>query len=153
MQGNESTPHIRCVQFKKEPGGASPIGAQSSQPSAACVSVSYRQKHCVLSCHIPYVLDMQPQQVELVEGYGVYLTKRQLDEAVDQSCNSPSRLIRNLLMVFFTPSVMASSSCLGTRKFPALNNDIIGACFSKAYMYINVHCIDRLHSGIKSLVT
>ena len=74
----------------------------------------------------------QPLQVELVEGYGVYLTKRQLDEAVDQSCNSASRLVRNLLMVFFTPSVLATSSCRGTRRFPALNKDITGACFRES---------------------
>ena len=78
-----------------------------------------------------YSLYWQPQQVELVEGYGVYLTKWQLDEAVDQSCNSASRLMRTLLMVFFTPPVLASSRCLGTRKFPAPNEDITGACFSK----------------------
>ena len=76
-------------------------------------------------------LCIQGQQVEIAEGYGVYLFKRQLDKAVDQSCNSPTRLMRNLLIAFFTPSVLAASSCLGTHKFPALNKDIIGACFSK----------------------
>ena len=49
-------------------------------------------------------------QVELVEGYGVYLTKRQLDKAIDQ-----------------TLSVMASSNCLGTRIYQALNKDITRA--------------------------
>ena len=70
-------------------------------------------------------------QIELVEGYGVYLSKRQLDEAVDQSNDSPTKLIRNLVSVFFTPSVMASSSCGGTRKFSALNKDIVAACIRK----------------------
>ena len=70
--------------------------------------------------------------MELVEGYGVYISKRQLDEAVDQSCKSPTRLIRNLLTVFFTPSIMAQSSCFGTRKYSKLNSDIIGACFSES---------------------
>lgn len=71
---------------------------------------------------------MQPMVVEL---YGVHLTKRQLEGAVDQSCFSPTRLIKNLLNVFFTPAVLASSSCFVTRKFPALNQDIVGACFSE----------------------
>ena len=39
------------------------------------------------SCtHIAILI--QPTQVELVPGYGVYLTKRQLDEAMDQCCNT-----------------------------------------------------------------
>ena len=66
-----------------------------------------------------------------MEGYGVYLTVRQLDEAEDQSCRSATRLIRNLMMVFFTPTTLASSSCLGKKHYPALNSDIIGACISK----------------------
>ena len=61
----------------------------------------------------------------------MYLSKRQLEEAIDQSNNSPTKLIRNLLTVFFTPSVLASSSCGGTRKFPCLNRDVIAACIRK----------------------
>lgn len=72
--------------------------------------------------------------MELVEGYGVYISKRQLDEAIDQSCKSATRLMRNLLMVFFTPSVLAQSSCFGTRKFAKLNTDIIGACLSELFV-------------------
>lgn len=49
-------------------------------------------------------------KVELWEGYRVYLTKRQLDQAVDQSSNW-THLIHNLLNVFFTPCIL---SCLGT---------------------------------------
>ena len=44
--------------------------------------------------------------------------------------------MQNLLIAFFTPSLLAASSCLGTRKLPALNRDIIGACFSK--LIINI---------------
>jgi len=73
--------------------------------------------------------DFQAKRLELVEGYGVYLTVRQLDEAEDQSGTSPTHLIRNL-MIFFTPSVMAASSCFGSWKLPALSKDIIGACLS-----------------------
>jgi len=39
--------------------------------------------------------------------------------------------MRNLMMVFFTPSVMAASSCFGNKKHPALNRDIMGACLSE----------------------
>ena len=57
----------------------------------------------------------------------------QLDEAVDQSGGSPTKLIRNLLMNFVTPSVQAKKlSCFGTRTFPALNKEIIDACFRKS---------------------
>lgn len=73
----------------------------------------------------------QPKTVQLVEGYGVYIVKRQLDEAIARSCDIPTRLLRNLLMVFFTPTVLGQSSCFGTRKFSALNADIIGAIFRK----------------------
>ena len=59
----------------------------------------------------------------------MYLSKRQLEEAIDQSNNSPTKLIRNLLTVFFTPSVLASSSCGGTRKFPCLNRDVIALVY------------------------
>jgi len=34
-------------------------------------------------------------------------------------------------IIYFMPSVLAFSSCGGTRRYPALNCDIIGACFSK----------------------
>lgn len=90
--------------------------------------------------------------MELVEGYGVYLTKRQLDEAVDQSCNSATRLMRNLLVVYFTPSVLASSSCGGTRRYPALNRDIIGACFSKLIVTLVELTILSLLLWVKKVV-
>ena len=62
------------------------------------------------------------------------LAQRELDEAIDQSCGNPTKLIRNLLMAFFSPSTLAVSSCYGTWRYPALNKDIIGACFHK-YMF------------------
>lgn len=64
----------------------------------------------------------------MVEGYGVFLTKRQLDEAVDSASGIPTRLMRNLLAVFFSPDVLGMSSALGKGKHPALNPDILGAC-------------------------
>lgn len=38
-----------------------------------------------------------------------YFTIHQLDESEDQSCNCPNRLIRNLLMIVFIPSMLAES--------------------------------------------
>jgi len=35
------------------------------------------------------------------------------------------------MIVFFTPSLMAASSCFGNKKHPALNRDIMGACLSE----------------------
>ena len=50
---------------------------------------------------------------------------------VKVTTHAPTKLIRNLVSVFFTPSVMASSSCGGTRQFSALNKDIVAACIRK----------------------
>jgi len=69
-----------------------------------------------------------------VDGYGVYLTQWQLDEALDQSGNVPTKLVRNLMNVFFQPDVLASSSAYGTRKHPALDRDIVSACI-REYIY------------------
>ena len=74
-------------------------------------------------------INSQPARVELVPGYGVYLTQRQLDEALD--CNSATKLIRNLTRVFFTREVLASSSVLGKCNNPALDKDIVSACIRK----------------------
>ena len=50
---------------------------------------NYHIIFCLVIKSIIYVLNLfQPTQVELVPGYGVYLTKRQLDEAMDQCCNT-----------------------------------------------------------------
>ena len=69
--------------------------------------------------------------IELVPGYGVYLTQKQLDAAVDASKGSPTKLIRNLMGVFFTPDVLAVSSAQGTRNNRALDSDIVQACIHK----------------------
>ena len=72
----------------------------------------------------------------MVEGYGVYLTKRQLESVKDLSQDSPTRMIRNLLMVFFKPSILAVSSCFGSGENPALNRDILEACFSELIIIV-----------------
>ena len=58
-----------------------------------------------------------------------------LHEAEDSSRGSPTRLMRNLIGVFFTKEVLASSSAYGGRKNKALDQDIMGGCLSK-YLYI-----------------
>lgn len=47
----------------------------------------YKYYHMYISQVMKYL------QVELVEGYGVYLSKWQLEEAIDQSNNCPTKLI------------------------------------------------------------
>jgi hypothetical protein len=71
---------------------------------------------------------VQPKSIELVPGYGVFLTQKQLDMAIDGAKNSPTRLIRNLMSVFFSPQTLATSSACGTRKHKALDSDIVQAC-------------------------
>ena len=74
--------------------------------------------------------------VELVLGYGVVLSQRQIDESIDNSNNSPTRLIRHLTSAFFTKEIIATSSALGGRKYNALDKDIVAACLSELLMYI-----------------
>ena len=64
------------------------------------------------------------ETIELVPGYGVMLSQRQLDEAVDNSNNSGTRLIRHLMSAFFPKEVLAKSSALGGRINTALDKDI-----------------------------
>ena len=76
-----------------------------------------------------YVQKQKMQEVELVHGYGVYLT-RQLDECVDGAGTTSTRLMRNL-SVFFTPDELAMSSAMGTRRHVGLDQDILSACISE----------------------
>lgn len=78
-----------------------------------------------------HVQKRKMQELELVHGYGVYLTRRQLDECVDGAGTSSTRLMRNLLSVFFTPDQLAMSSAMGTRRHVGLNQDILSACISE----------------------
>ena len=74
---------------------------------------------------------MEPTKLELVPGYGVMITQRQLDEAEGESNGSPTRLIRNLMSVFFSREELARSSCYGSRLNAALVKDILLACISE----------------------
>ena len=76
-------------------------------------------------------MQKQPKTIELVPGYGVMFSQRQLDEALDNSDNSGTRLIRNLMSTFFPKEVLATSSVLGGKTNKALDKDIVAACLSK----------------------
>ncbi|CAI8039426.1 hypothetical protein GBAR_LOCUS21932, partial [Geodia barretti] len=94
------------------------------------------------------VYKVQPKAIELVPGYGVFLTQKQLDMAVDGAKNSPTRLIRNLMNVFFTPETLATSSACGTRKHKALDGDIVQACIRKCiHNYASAHFSKGARSG------
>uniref|UniRef100_A0A1X7SQT8 BEN domain-containing protein n=1 Tax=Amphimedon queenslandica TaxID=400682 RepID=A0A1X7SQT8_AMPQE len=71
---------------------------------------------------------VSPSLVELVPGYGVRLTQRQLDEAISESGGAPTKLIRKLVSVFFSREELAESSCYGLRNNNALDKDILAAC-------------------------
>ena len=59
---------------------------------------------------------IEPKSIELVEGYGVVLTKRQLDCAVDCAGSSLTKLMRNILSVFFSADILVQSSALGEKE-------------------------------------
>ena len=48
-----------------------------------------------------------------------------------ESNGSPTRLIRNLISVFFGREQLSRSSCYGSRHNDALDKDILLACISK----------------------
>ncbi len=77
------------------------------------------------------LVQMEPSKIELVPGYGVVITRRQLDEAEGESNGSPTRLVRNLMSVYFTREELANSSCYGSRINSALDRDILSACISE----------------------
>ena len=76
---------------------------------------------------------MEPKVIELVPGYGVTCTQRQIDEVNASSNRSPTKMIRLLLNVFFTEEDLATSSCYGsgTKASKRLDEDIVAACISK----------------------
>ena len=54
---------------------------------------------------------MKPKVIEIVPGYGITCTQRQIDEVEASSNNSPMKMVRLLLNVFFTEGELATSSC------------------------------------------
>ena len=99
-------------------------------------------------CHTNFV-QVQPKAVEMVPGYGVFLTQRQLDAALDGAKDSPTRLMRNLIGTFFTPEVLGVSSVYGTGRHVALDRDVVDTCIRKYthiffyYCYYNFNYIHR----------
>ena len=86
--------------------------------------------------------------VELVEGYGIYAMKRAVDDAVD-SRNSPTRLVRHLVALFFSNDVLCNSNAYGKGKkqHTALDQDILGACYMQTlciYCYKSCFYFDRI---------
>ena len=74
-------------------------------------------------------LQTNPSLIEVVKGYGVKCTQRQLDEVEANSSGSPTKMIR-LLMDTFTEE-LGLSSCYGNINNERLDGDIIAACISK----------------------
>ena len=66
-----------------------------------------------------------------MEGYGITISKMKLDAAVDGSHSQPSKLVRKLIAAFFTPETLAKSSARGSRKYEALDQDILAAIISE----------------------
>lgn len=69
--------------------------------------------------------------IELVPGYGVNCTHRQIDEVESSCTGSPTKMIRKLMSVFFGEEVLAKSSCYGSRGNAKLDEDVVAACISK----------------------
>ena len=76
-------------------------------------------------------LQTNPSLIELVKGYGVKCTQRQLDEVEANSSGSATKMIRNFMDTFFTEKELGQSSCYGNRNNQKLDGDITAACISK----------------------
>ena len=73
-------------------------------------------------------------------GDEIHLTQKQLD-AAHSNGTTPSRLIRNLMGVFFDPATLAVSSACGTRNNKALDKDIVETCICKLHKLHNIYDI------------
>jgi hypothetical protein len=83
-------------------------------------------------------------KLNLLPVIGVYIASKQLD-IIKSNSNSATKLLRNLLVAFFTPQTLASSSVLGSRKTQPLDKCILNACFRKCigivcYLLIQLQC-------------
>ena len=81
-------------------------------------------------------LQLEPTSLELVEGHGILILKKQLDAALAAAGQSPTKLIRNLMSTYFTPEVLGLSTALGSREKPGLDEDIVSACISKSVKHM-----------------
>ena len=64
--------------------------------------------------YVMFHLQTNPSLIELVKGYGVKCTQRQLDEVESNSSGSATKMIRNFMDAFFTEKELGQSSCYGS---------------------------------------
>ena len=76
-------------------------------------------------------LQTNPSLIEVVKGYGVKCTQRQLDEVEANSSGSPTKLIRLFMDTFFTEEELGLSSCYGNMNNERLDGNITAACMHK----------------------
>ena len=76
-------------------------------------------------------LQTSPSLIELVKGYGVKCTQRQLDEVEANSSRSVAKMIRNFMDTFFAEEKLRRSSCYGNRSNGSLDRGVTTACISK----------------------
>jgi len=68
-----------------------------------------------------------------VPGYGIYATQQDIDDCVYSSRDSPTRLMRNLLTIFFPRRILAALSVYGSRSNRALDKSTSHACLRKSW--------------------
>ena len=76
-------------------------------------------------------LQTNPSLIELVKGYRVRCTQRQLNEVEANSSGSATKVIRNFMETFFAEEELGRSSCYGNRSNESLDRDVTAACISK----------------------
>ena len=69
--------------------------------------------------------------IELVDGYGINITSRQLDKVESCTDGSPTKMVQKLMSVFFNEEVLAQSNCYGSRENKQLDEDIVATSISK----------------------
>ena len=70
-------------------------------------------------------------------GHNVCIGIKQFHSRISNS-NGPSKMIRNLFIVFFELKVLAQSSAVGLRTSQALDQKILETCFGK---FLNLHSV------------
>ena len=93
-------------------------------------------KHIFSSQLLFHWFSLVCHQIELVSGYGVYISRIHLDSALDTCGGQATHLVRKLLICFFSPNELATSSAKGSRKYPALDQTILAAIINKFELQI-----------------
>ena len=71
-------------------------------------------------------------------GHNVSIIGLKQLNSIKSNSNVPSKMIRNFLLVFFEPEVLARSSALGLHTNHALDQKILEASFGK---FLNLHSV------------